>query len=97
MSLQWDAYGNLDSFYEAIAGRYDKLVAIGSDCIPSETLVIAHMCKQLTKKCGPIIVNQFSATKANSIHELFEHLQLFEMSTRSEEKSASSDTEILML
>ena len=33
--LQWEAYGNLDSFYEAISGRYDKLVATGSDCIPS--------------------------------------------------------------
>ena len=32
-----------DSFYEAIAGKYDKSVATGSDCIPSESLVIAHV------------------------------------------------------
>ena len=69
LSLQWEAYGNLDSFYEAISGRYDKLVATGSDCIPSESLVIAHICKQLPAKYGPIIVKQFSDTKANSIHE----------------------------
>ena len=31
LSLQWEAYGNLESFYEAIAGRYDKLIATGSD------------------------------------------------------------------
>ena len=90
LSLQWDAYGSLDSFYEAISGRYDKLVATGSDCIPSESLVIAHICKQLPAKYGPIIVKQFSDTKANSIHEFFEHLRLFEMSTKSEEKGSSS-------
>eukprot|EP00731_Ephydatia_muelleri_P011589 Em0006g483a len=90
LSVQWEAYGNLDSFYEAISGRYDKLVATGSDCIPSESLVIAHICKQLPAKYGPIIVKQFSDTKANSIHEFFEHLRLFEMSTKSEEKGSSS-------
>ncbi|KAL5481845.1 hypothetical protein EMCRGX_G022102 [Ephydatia muelleri] len=89
LSLQWEAYGNLDSFYKAISGRYDKLVATGSDCIPSESLVIA----QLPAKYGPIIVKQFSDTKANSIHEFFEHLRLFEMSTKSEEKGSSSGSE----
>ncbi|KAL5474648.1 hypothetical protein EMCRGX_G026629 [Ephydatia muelleri] len=93
LSLQWEAYGNLDSFYEAISGRYDKLVATGSDCIPSESLVIAHICKQLPAKYGPIIVKQFSDTKANSIHEFFEHLRLFEVSTKSEEKGSSSGSE----
>ena len=93
LSLQWEAYGNLDRFYEAISGRYDKLVATGSDCIPSESLVIAHICKQLPAKYGPIIVKQFSDTKANSIHEFFEHLRLFEMSTKSEEKGSSSGSE----
>ena len=93
LSLQWEAYGNLDSFYEAISGRYDKLVATGSDCIPSESLVITHICKQLPANYGPIIVKQFSDTKANSIHEFFEHLRLFEMSTKSEEKGSSSGSE----
>ena len=89
LSLQWEAYGNLDSFYEAISGRYDKLVATGSNCIPSESLVIAHICKQLPAKYGPIIVKQFSDTKANTIHEFFELLRLFETSTKSEEKGGS--------
>ena len=93
LSLQCEAYGNLDSFYKPISGRYDKLVATGSDCIPSESLVIAHICKQLPAKYGPIIVKQFSDTKANSIHEFFEHLRLFEMSTKSEEKGSSSGSE----
>ena len=25
LSLQWEAYGNLESFYEAIAGKYEKI------------------------------------------------------------------------
>eukprot|EP00731_Ephydatia_muelleri_P022268 Em0014g859a len=44
-------------------------------------------------KYGPIIVKQFSDTKANSIHEFFEHLRLFEVSTKSEEKGSSSGSE----
>ena len=53
-------------------------------------LLVIGDCTHLPAKYGPIIVKQFSDTKANSIHEFFEHLRLFEMSTKSEEKGSSS-------